>query len=238
MKVKVDRLTVEQAIDYADREGRLKGFDRDSAKWKNAYHHSLNESVGTMTLGRNPFNRNPRDENTWPEIFGNDGFAGKVAYSYRSKPKSGERYRRQEIAERIKSAVSTLTYLYVNGVMKIKTSADSDVTGRMENQKMSDLQWRGSSEDMTKDQAEEENRRVVMNQIVMTVVETACYEFLIPFFTMNESEVKKITDKIQISGKPSIKEMGELRTDIEKKIRARIGNKLKNLSFSKLVLED
>ena len=182
MKVKVDRLTVEQAIDYANREAKIKGFDKNSSKWQRAYQHSLNESLGTMTLGRNPFS-NPRDENTWPEIFGVDGFAGRVAEQYRSKSKSEEKVRRHEVAERIKSAVTTLTYLYANGIMEIKTSADSHMTGRMPNEDMADIQWRGSSENESKEDVEEENMQVDLNQIALTVIETACYEFLLPFFT-------------------------------------------------------
>ena len=237
MKVKVDRLTVEQAIDYANREAKIKGFDRNSAKWNTAYQHSLNESLGTMTLGRNPY-RNPRDENTWPEIFGVDGFAGRVAEQYRSKTKGEDKVRRHEVAERIKSAVTTLTYLYANGIMEIKTSADRHITGRMPNEDMSDIQWRGSSENTTKEDAEEANMQVVLNQIALTVIETACYEFLLPFFTMPASDIKKITDKIEISGKPSVRALSEKRAEIEKKLRARIGSRLKNISFAKMILED
>ncbi|MCE5317777.1 MAG: hypothetical protein LLG04_10550 [Parachlamydia sp.] len=238
MKVKVDRLTVDQAIDYANREAKLNGFDRNSEAWQRAYQRSLRESVGTMTIGRNPFERNPRDENTWPEVFGENGFAGKVAYNYKGRTKSGTRYKKQEISERIKGAVSTLVYLYMNGIMQIKTSADTSASGKINATEMSDLQWRGSSENMSRSEADEENKKVIMNQIVMTVVETAVYEFLLPFFTMPESEIRKITDKIEISGKPSVKSLAEQRTALEKKLRQRIGDKLKKISFSKLVLED
>jgi len=66
MKVKVDKYTVEQAIDYANREAKLHGFDEYDDDWKKAYEHHLRKAISTMSLGRNPrskrINKNHRYE--------------------------------------------------------------------------------------------------------------------------------------------------------------------------------
>lgn len=236
MKIKIDRFTQDQAVDYANREAAIHGFDRSSEKWKNAYKKSVSESLETMTLGRNPFSRNPREEATWPEIFGNDGFCARVAFNY--KGRDGEKVTRREIAERVKASIASLVYMYLNGVMNIKTTTKTSDSGKIPNSSMSDLQLQGSAEDTTLEEAEIANMDVVMNQIILTVVETACFEFLLPFFVMKPDEIKSITSKIKVEGKPNVRGVAKLRTDIEKRIRARIGDKLKKMSFADLVLQD
>ena len=234
MKVKIDKFTHDQAQDYADREGMIKGFSKDSAKWKNAYNQALSESLETMSLGRNPYYRNPRDEATWPEVFGNDGFCAKVAFRY--KGKEGDQVTKREISERVKASVTALVYLYLNGILNIKTTTATSETGFITHGKMSDLQMRGSEENFSVDAADEENIAVVMNQIILTVVETACYEFLLPFFTMNPNDVQKIVSKIDIKGKANSRAIAKVRTEVEKKLRERIGDKLKKISFADLIL--
>lgn len=54
MKIKIDKFTEQQAIDFADREAKLNGFSKKSKEWEKAYKKSLSESLETMTLGRNP----------------------------------------------------------------------------------------------------------------------------------------------------------------------------------------
>jgi hypothetical protein len=229
MKLKVDKFTIAQAIDYADREGMIQGFKKGSAEWNHAYNHHIKKALGTMTLGRNPFRGNPRDDANWPEVFGENGFAGEVARKY--KGKGGEKFSRREIIERVKGNVTALSYLYVNGIMDIKTTTLRSQSGNIPESEMSDLQLR--------DQAyEKENEAVVRNQLILTIVETLCYESLIPFFTMPEKDVRAIADTVKITGKASVREMAEQRSVIEKKLRNRIAAKLRKVSFADLFLKD
>jgi hypothetical protein len=232
----LDEHTKEQAIDYANAEADLHGFPVGSSKWKEAFRKHVGYAVGTMSLGRNPRGRNPRDEANWAEVFGASGFVGKVASNF--KGKRGEKPSAKEIAERVKSAVSALVYLYMNGIYGIKTTTEVSTSGKIKNSEMSDLQLHGAEgeEGITADDARAENIDVVFNQLAMTVVETAAYEFLLPFLTMPKSDVDAILDKISVEGTASSKDMAKYRTETEARIKRAIGDKLKGLSFKKLVL--
>ena len=229
MKLKVDKFTIDEANDYADRQGMIEGFSRGSNEWHRAFNHQLKKAVGTMSLGRNPFRANPRDDSNWPEVFGDKGFAGIVARNYRGK--AGEKVSKREIGERIKASVSALVYLYLNGILEIKTTTTTSQSGEINTSEMSDLQLSEAGSDVR-------NHDVAMNQLMLTIVETICYESLIPFFTLKPQDVVDIKDKARITGKISVKAMAEKRSEIEKELRSRIGSKLKKTDFGKLILED
>lgn len=229
----LDKNTREQAIDYANTDAEMHGHEKGSPQWKKAFKHYLSFSIGTMTVGRNPRRANPRDDLTWPDIFGSQGFVTKVASNF--KGKRGERPSPTEIAERVKGAVTTLSYLYLNGIYGMKTTTDVSASGKIPAKDMSDLQFADGD-------AEVRNHDVIMNQLVMTLVETAVYEFLLPFFTMPKSDIDAILDQVTIENSQSNKKidtaklMAEFRTQMEKRVRQAIGSRLKNLSFKNLVL--
>lgn len=236
-KIFLDEYTKEAATDFANNEARMRGFEIGSPQWKTCFKKYLGFAVGTMTVGRNPIRRNPRDVGTWPDIFSATGFAGQVAKNY--KGKEGEKVTLDEIQERIRSSVSALAYMYLNGIYGIKTTTQTSKSGKIPTSQMSDLQLHGAGEAASEDEkvtSQEENVSIAKNQLALTIVESAIYEFLLPFFTMGPDQVKKIVDGVKIEGKVTAPGMADARTQTEKRIRKEIGDKLKNLRFDKLVI--
>lgn len=229
--VNIDEYTKDAAVKFADREAELKGFAKNGEEWKRAFKKYLGFAFSTISVGRNPRKaKNPRDMQTWPEIFSNDGFAGRVKSQYRGK--DGERLELQEVQERIKSAVTALAYLYLNGVYGVRTTTKSSKSGKIDASQMSDLQLRDSHTAGFEDT----NIGIARNQLALTVIESGLYEFLLPFFNMPPEDIQDIVQSIKIEGKISAPGVAQARTELEKSIRQKIGDRLKNLSLKKLLL--
>jgi hypothetical protein len=194
-----------------------------------------------MSLGRNPRKkslkqrRNPRDLAAWPEVFGVNGFAGKVAANYKGKA-SERKPSLEDIQNRIKANGTSLAYMYLNGIYGTKTTTKERKQGKISASEMSDLQFRGSEEGVSKDEATAQNMDVLYEQLASTIIESAVYSFLMPFFTMPKDDVQAVLDAIRIEGKFNPAEIGKIKIDLEAKIRKTIGDRLSDLSFKKLVL--
>lgn len=221
MKVTIDQHTKAQAIDYANAEADLHGFATNSPEWKAAYEKHIRWAVGTMSVGRNPYYKNPRDEANFKFVFGDNGFCARVAANY--KAKRGDKPTKREIAERVKGSINTLVYLFLNGIMNIRTTTEVAESGKIDPSQMSDLQLREGDK--------EKNKEVIDNQLIMTIVEVAAYEFMTPFFKMAANDIKDVLEGIQYQEVKSAKDMADLRTRVEKELIGRIRSKMKNITL-------
>ncbi len=230
-KVNLDKYTIDAATDFANNEADIKGFEKNGSQWKSAFKKYLGFAYSTISVGRNPRStKNPRDMQTWPEIFSGNGFAGNVVKGYRGK--GDTKLSQSEVEERIKSSISALAYLYLNGIYGLRTTTKERKAGAISADEMSDLQLRNSHTD----NFEDINIGIAKNQIALTVIESALYEFLLPFFTMSSDDVRDIVSGIRIEGKVSAPGIAQARTEVEKSIRQKIGDRLKSISFKKLLL--
>jgi len=53
-KIILNKYTREAAEQFADNEGEIHGFDRESPRWETAFKKSLSHAYSTMSVGRNP----------------------------------------------------------------------------------------------------------------------------------------------------------------------------------------
>jgi len=236
-RLHLDDITKDQATEYANNEADLKGFKVGSTKWKDAFKRHLSYAVSTMSLGRNPrttMKRNPRDMKVWPEIYGEDGFAGAVHKNF--KTKSGERIPLNEARDRIKGCITNLTYMMVNAVYNIKTTTKGNRQGKIPEGDMSDLQLRGTSETVDGDEKDALNKDVLYNQLALTTVETICQMLLVPFFKMKQSDIQAILDSISVEGKINAKDIAAERTRLEAQLRRVMEEKLRDIDVRKIIL--
>ena len=88
---RLDPITKEMATDHANREAEIYGFKYGSPKWIKAYKEFANEAVHTMAVGRNPSSKNSHSYKIrttyYPDIFSQDGFAGRVAKNFTTETK-------------------------------------------------------------------------------------------------------------------------------------------------------
>ena len=82
----------------------------------------------------------------------------------------------------------------ITGILEIKTTTTTSQSGEINTSEMSDLQLSEAGSDVR-------NHDVAMNQLMLTIVETICYESLIPFFTLKPQDVVDIKDKARIADK-------------------------------------
>lgn len=244
-KINLDPHTKEQANDYANMEAELQGFAVGSEKWKKSYKHFLGFALSTITLGRNPRGKslkNPRDLKIWPEIFGSSGFAGTVAKNF--KTSNGTGIPLEEAQDRIKSAVTSLTYMYLNGVYDIRTTTKGRKQGLIKDDDMSDLQLRGkdtSDKGLSSEEMTAENLDVLYNQLALTFVESAVMACLLPFFKMSKDDLQDLLDKgiqAEDTSKISAAQVAQARTELERRIRSVLDSKFANINIKDLILKD
>lgn len=240
-KLYIDEYTKAQATEYANNEARLGGFAEGSAQWKKAFKRYITYAVGAMSVGRNPgFKKNPNARykpfiTLYPEVFRESGFAGTAAKKYRQKDGSiGAPL--SEMEGRIIGAITTLSKLFENVVLDVKTSTKGRKQGKILNEDMSDLQFPNREEFATKEEHEAAVRDVLYQWMVRDLVTTAIIETLQPFWTMKKSDVEEIMlpvdEALKKASVQTIIKSG--REDFIRALRKAIGVKY-NLPFRKAV---
>lgn len=251
--MKLDPITKQQCIDYADTESDVRGFPRGSAKWKEAFKRAASEAIGTMSLGRNP-RSNPRTSalkayiELYPDIFSSNGFAGKVARAY--KGKQDKAVDLEEIQNRILSSVVNLSKLFENGIGNVKTTTRGTQQGKIANDAMSDYQFPNKPPGVDEKQWANDIRTIVFNWFLRDAVMNCILESLSMFWQMSKGdisdvmqivEIKALTDK-QAEGSESSKSLMETVAENRKRwivmLQGRVHPAAAALNFKKLVRKD
>ena len=86
-RIRLDKYTEEQAKTHADIEAEINGFKIGSDRWQKEVAKYLGFAHSTMSVGRNPFtpgggHKYKIKTEIYPDIFGENGFAGKTAKTY------------------------------------------------------------------------------------------------------------------------------------------------------------
>lgn len=198
--VKVSKYTQNQAKEYADTEAEIHGFPVGGARWQTAFKKYLSESFSSMAVGRNPRVNSHQYRAfivKYPEIFGEEGFAGKVAKNYISS--SGEKgIPLVEVQNRIMSTVMNVVKIFENGIMNVKTTTKGRKQGKISSEEMSDFQMPNREDFKSDDEFKAAKKDVVYNWLQRDILVDAFLELLMPFFKLDEPSVERIMSKITI----------------------------------------
>ncbi len=238
MAIKVDQYTKEQAKTYANAEAKRQGFELGSPEWIATFKSYLNWATGTMSVGRNPRGKNHYQiiQNAYPQVFGSDGFAGKISRNYVDQ--TGQSLTKDQASERILSAVHNLMKLFENGILGIKNTTKGNKPGRIRNADMSDLQFPNKDEFSNEDEYHAAIKDVVFNWLVRDLVTNCIIESLSPFWKMSAQDVDAIMGKINVEVDPKnfMKMMGSAREEFVNALRARVEPKIDQIDFKKLIV--
>lgn len=232
----LDKYTKEQAMEYANNEAEISGFKVGSPHWKKVFEEYCKFATKTMSVGRNPRGR-PKIasiEKLYPQVFGANGFAGKIAGKYKSQV--GQEVNLQAIQGRIMSSVSNLVKLFENGEMGTKNTTKGSAQGHIENSDMSELQLPNKPEGMSDDEYNQDARDVIRHWLVRDLITNAVIESLTPFFNLTKKDVDDIMDLIEAQ-EATIEEIKKgKRAEFVKRLSAVIGPKIGQVSYRKLIL--
>lgn len=233
-KIHLDKYTKEQAIEYADLEGEMNGFDRNDSRWKKAFKEYITHAVGTMSVGRNPrSHRYKTITELYPEMFGKNGFAGQVAEKM-SGTSLEQKFKGAQF--RILSSVMNLVKMYEAGILNIKNTTVGDDQGKISNDKMSELQFPNKEEFGSKDEYETALRDVVFNWFLRDLITDCVLESLNIFVRLTAKDVEEIMGAINIE-QASLKELvGQGRVEFIKRLRAQVLPRIQQINYKKLVL--
>lgn len=236
MSVKISKYTKDQAKAYADNEADIYGFAVGSPKWQKAFKDYLSESYSTMAVGRNPRPGSHKYKviiGKYPEIFGEEGFAGRVAKSY--KTTSGEGIPLDEVQNRIMSTVMNLVKVFENGIMGTLNTTKTRKQGKIENEAMSELQMPNRKEFKSDDDFKAAKRDVIYNWFQRDILVDAVLEFLLPFFKMKKAEIESVLDKIVLDETDLDGDVNQGRADLVSKLRSIIEPQMNAISYLKLL---
>lgn len=194
MKIRVDDVTKNHAIECADTDAEIYGFNRGSQQWKDSLSKYLKDAVTQMTVGRNPRKlRYGIFTRSFPKVFGINGFADRVAKNYVDQSGKKETSKK-DIENRILSSVTNLTKLFENGILGIRTTTLGYKSGEIPSSSMSELQF------PTKDDPEfnQKVRTIIVNWILRDYISAIIIELLTPFFEMTKADVEEITQAINL----------------------------------------
>lgn len=199
MSLKVDRTTKSQAMEYADNEADVNGFGRGSEQWQSALQEYIKFAIGTMSVGRNPREFKYKVFTSFYRDLGSEGFAGRVAKEYIGPSGKRGEYKLTDIQNRILAAVASLSKLYENGVLGIRTTTVGSEEGSIANDKISGLQFPNKTT-FTGDNYTAEVNRVVQNWVTRDIISTIILELLTPLFQMTEDDFRAIAKAINLEG--------------------------------------
>lgn len=234
----LDKFTIEQAKEFANNQGEIEGFEPGSPNWKDAFKEYCEFAKGTMSIGRNPRTaRNPVKSVTalYPDIFGWDGIAGKLARSYQSS--EGSRgIPLEAVQNRIMSAVTNLVKLFENGELGTRNTTIGNQQGKIADNHMSELQLPHKPAGMSEEEYTQLSREVVRKQMIRDLLTNVVLESLVPFFEMSKRDVSDIMDSVKWDVK-SAKEFQRagLRKSWIEALRGVIGKKFKVINIRKLI---
>lgn len=232
MSLKVDSTTKSQAMEYADNEAEIHGYERGGSAWQNAINEYVKFAIGTMSVGRNP--RSFRWK-TFVSIYADlneNGFAGKVAKNYRG-PSGVKGVGVNDIQNRILASVTNLSKLYENGILGIKTTTTGSEQGQISNDKMSELQLPDKSE--FSGNYDEQVNMVVRNWVIRDIVSTIILELLTPFFKMTEADFDAIAEAIKLD-QAKLSDISKERMKYIVDIQQILNKKMAQVNVRKLLL--
>jgi len=236
-KVILDKYTESQAREYANIEADIHNFKIGGPQWKKAFKDYVSEAYSTMAVGRNPRVKGLKYKlatEAYPQVFGEEGFAGKVAANYIGDGgKKGVPI--SVIQDRILAAVGNLNRLHINGIMGIKTTTTTTKQGEIPTIEMSDLQLPKREEFPSDEKYRVEMDRVIRNWYALDLVSNAILEGLHVFFTLSRADVEEILQSVTYQG--SLQEaVSEGRVEFTRKLRELVKPKLAKLIYKKLLL--
>jgi hypothetical protein len=235
-RINLDPLTKEQAEEYANNEAEVRGFKVGSESWKKAYKEYLQFALSTLVVGRNPRNfRYKTVTSLYPEVFSENGFAGKAAKSY-FRQDGGRGIPIIEANGRILSAVMNLLKLFENGILGVKNVTTGNTQGKIANENMSELQIPNRDEFGSKEEFEAALKDVIYNWFTRDIISDCILESLFPFFTLTKNDLDEIMDRIQISEANVHEVIKEGREKLIKELRSRVKEKF-HQSYRKAVLD-
>lgn len=235
-KVFMDKYTKEQAMEYANNEAESRGFKAGSDKWKDAFKEYLSFAFSTMSVGRNPRGDHKYKVmiELYPEIFGDRGFAGKVAPNYLTQ--EGRRGVPLEVVQdRILSSVNNLMKLFENAALGVKNTTTGNKPGEIPNSDMSELQFPKRESGMSDEEYSLIADAVVRHWLVRDIITNSILESLAPFFRLSSADINDIMSGIKSRGVSVEDAMGEGREDLVKTLRAQVKPKVDQINYKKLV---
>lgn len=237
--IKVSKYTKEQAEEYANNEADIHGFPRGSYRWKKALSEYLHESYHTMAVGRNPRPGSHRYKAfiaKYPEIFGADGFAGRVSKEYRTS--SGSKgIPLEEAQNRIMSTVMNIVKLFENGIVGTMNTTVGRKQGKISNRDMSELQMPNKEEFSSPEEFEAAKKDVVYAWFQRDILVDAVLELLIPFFNMESDDVDHILGAISLEDTTADQAMGEGRMQLIDALRQVMKPKFSDLNYANMLLK-
>lgn len=238
-KIHLDKITEEEAVDYANREADLNGFPRGSERWEKAVKDAVGFAFGTMSVGRNPRRSNPFNYETlvslYPDVFSDSGFAGKIKKHF--KAKSGESAPTlQTIQNRLLSAFGNLAKLFENGALNMKTTAKARSEGKIPNSEMSDFQFPNKEDFDSKEAYNSAVQKVVKQWFINDLITNVIIESLTPFFNLTETDVDQIMSAVTIED-GNIKELATTgRKEFVKRLRAQVRHEFQKINYRNMIL--
>ena len=239
-KYRLDPITKEMAEDYANEEARINGWKIGSNPWKNAFKSYVSDAMATMSVGRNP--RGPGSHlykvktELYPDVFGKEGFAGKVAKDFITESKSDKGVPLESMQNKILSSVSNLVRMYENGILGIRNTTVGNKQGKIPNNQMSEMQLPNKEEFSTATEFEAAVRDVILNWFVRDLITDAVLESLIPFFKLSEQDIKSILSELDLDKVPVKDLLKGGREELIKALRAKVKTKMDQVNYRKLVL--
>lgn len=190
--MELDKYTKEMATEFANNEADHHGFKIGSNPWKKAFKEYCEEAKETMSVGRNPYMSNPTPQSVKPffsEIFSDRGAAGEIAKHY-----TGEAMSTSAVEQRIMSAVTNLVKLFEAGKMGSRNKAKGKY-GKILNSEMSEFQLPKKG-DMSEAEYSRIEKEVLRKWLTRDLLTGFLIESLIPFFSMNKSEVDQMVSAL------------------------------------------
>lgn len=236
MAVEVDKYTKEQATEYANTEAEVRGFPVGSARWKDAFKDYLSFAVTTMSVGRNPRGAKYKVYTSlYPDIFGANGFAGKVEKNYRDQ--SGARgIPLNEVQNRVMSAVMNLAKLFENGILGTKNTTSGNRQGKIDNNQISELQLPTKEQGESDEAYEAKVEDVIRRWLTRDLITNAILESLAPFFSMTKADVDAVMDAIE-AGNATLQDIHQgKRETFVKRLRAVVSPATARINYKKLII--
>jgi|GEM_PF-5840048 len=195
--MELDKYAKLAAVEHANNDAMLNGFPIKSEKWKKSYNEYMEYATSTMSVGRkNPrFQLNPIafTELHYPDIFGPQGLAARLAAEYTSH--EGKGVPPDVIKNRILAAVTSLVKIYENSVLGNVNTTKGHKQGLIDNNDMSQLQL-PKKEGMSEDQYRIKKMQVMKHRVLRDLLTNLVLESLMPFFRLSAKDINDILNSM------------------------------------------
>lgn len=234
----VDKNTKDQAIEFANNEAEIVGYPINGPKWKAAYESYLKFAKGTMSVGRNNprFMSNPSVHSMkqfFPEILSESGAAGEIARNYQGGPTSID-----AIQQRILASATNMVKLFENG--KGNKVRGKRTTGKVDNSEMSEFQLPKRLAGETDEEYKVKSMKVLRAWVKRDLLIGLFIESMIPFFSLTNDDMEKLLNLLPIKDETlaSYQAGGKdsPRYQLLTNLHGALGEKMKNISFRKMLL--